>query len=413
MGIETDRICRKPIGTAAELRNVSADCLVRILYASERPPYPFFIGGAARAAHMLLVRIAEMPGATCTAFGSSDYSVSPWRFPNAADHAALGIHVANQPNDRLDCGYPIRLLPDFYRTLGDEITLTRPDLVWSQLEGALSVLRIAQQLGVMGLCYVHDAEFDPNEMRAIAALDCHLIASSGFLAAKVRHAVGRPVSVVFPPAELYFDTNGDVNGMVTMINPHPVKGLDTFIGIAKRLPAVSFLLQESWKLTGEALAALEVQLAELPNVRFAHRVSDMRSVYRQTRLLIAPSRWEEGFGMVALEAQSCGIPVIASRRGGLPEAVGDGGVLIDDYANVDAWVSAIGQVLSDATRYQDYAERARRHASSARFAPDALAHQLVAIVASTPNQSGWFARRAFGVRRRAKSWPLIGRLIGL
>ena len=386
---------------------------MRILYASERPPYPFFLGGAARAAHMLLVRIATMPGATCTALGARDYSVSQWHFPDAADHATLGLHAADPANDRLDCGYPIRLLPDFYRMLAAEIECVRPDLVWSQLEGALPILQTAQQLGVTGLCYVHDAEFDPDEMRAIAALDCHLVASSGFLAAKVWRATGRRTAVVYPPAELYFDTVGDANGMVTMINPHAVKGLDTFLGIARRLPAVKFLLQESWKLKAEALTALEIQLAELPNVRFAHRVAEMRSVYRQTRLLIAPSRWEEGFGMVALEAQSCGIPVIASRRGGLPEAVGDGGLLIDDYRNVEAWVRAIDSVLGEPTRYQDYAERARRHAASDSFAPDALARRFAAIAANRPNRLGWLARSTFNARRRACKWPIVGRLLGL
>ena len=386
---------------------------MRLLYASERPPYPFFLGGAARATHMLLVRNAALPGVTCAAVGSRDYAVSEWHYPDVSESAALGVCSVDAANATLDCGYPVRLLADFERTLAMEIEAFRPNLVWSQLEGSLTVLQTANRLGVTGLCYVHDAEFDPDEMRAIAALDCHLVASSGFLAAKVRRATGRRTAVVYPPAELYFDTVGDAHGVVTMINPHPVKGLDTFIGIARRLPAVKFLLQESWKLKAEALAALEIQLADLPNVRFAHRVADMRSVYRQTRLLIAPSRWEEGFGMVALEAQSCGIPVIASRRGGLPEAVGDGGVLIDDYLNVDTWVRAIESVLKETSRYREYAERARQHAASENFAPDALARRLVAIVANRPNRLGWLARSTFNARRRACKWPIVGRLLGL
>lgn len=384
---------------------------MRILYASERPPYPFFLGGAARAAHMLLVRMAAMPDMACEAVGSRDYAVSPWRFPDTADHATLGIRSVDPAHDELDCGYSVRLLPDFYPTLAAEIERTRPDLVWSQLEGALPVLQTAHRLGVTGLCYVHDAEFDLAEMRAIAALDCHLIASSGFLANKVQRATGRRAGVVYPPAELYFDTPGDPEGSVTMINPHPVKGLDTFLEISRRLPAVNFLLQESWKLDDAALDTLHRRLAELPNVRFAHRVSDMRSVYRQTRLLIAPSRWEEGFGMVALEAQSCGIPVIASRRGGLPEAVGDGGLLIDDYLNVDAWVKAIDSVLNDAAHYRALAERARRHAASDTFAPDALARRLYTIAQSRPERPGWLAQGAFAAQRRARNWPLFGRLL--
>lgn len=384
---------------------------MRILYASERPPYPFFLGGAARAAHMLLARIAAMPGAECAAAGSQDYAVSAWRYPDAAEFATLGVRAVDEAHATLDCGYPIRLLPDFYQVLATEIERFRPDLVWAQLEGALPVLQTANRLGVRGLCFVHDAEFDPAEMRQIAALDCHLVASSGFLADKVQRATGRRAEVVYPPAELYFDTPGDPDGVVTMINPHPVKGLETLVEIARRLPAVNFLLQESWKLDDAALDTLHQRLAALPNVRFAHRVSDMRSVYRQTRLLIAPSRWEEGFGMVALEAQSCGIPVIASRRGGLPEAVGNGGLLIDDYLNADAWVRAIETVLGDAAGYRAYAERARRHAASDSFAPAALARRLYAIVQGVPARPAWLAQTAFAARWRVRNWPLFGRLL--
>jgi glycosyltransferase involved in cell wall biosynthesis len=386
---------------------------MRILYGSERPPYPFFLGGAARAAHMLLVRLSTMPDMACEAVGSRDYSVSTWRFPDTADHATLGIRSADPANDELDCGYSIRLLPDFYPTLAAEIKRTQTDLVWSQLEGAMLVLQTAHRLGVTGLCYVHDAEFDPAEMRAIAALDCHLIASSGFLADKVYRATGRRAEVVYPPAELYFDTPGNPDGVVTMINPHPVKGLDTFVEIARHLPSVNFLLQESWKLDEAALDTLNRRITNLPNVRFAHRVSDMRSVYGQTRLLIVPSRWGEGFGMVALEAQSCGIPVIASRRGGLPEAVGDGGLLIDDYLNVDAWVAAIDSVLSNAVRYSALAERARSHAASDTFSPDVLTRRLYTIVQSRPTRPGWLAQTAFAARQRTRDWPLLGRLIRL
>ena len=384
---------------------------MHLIYASERPPYPFFLGGAARAAHMLLVRMAAMPDMACEAVGSRDYPVTPWRFPDTADHPALGIHSVDPARCELDCGYPVRLLPNFYPSLVAEIERIRPDLVWSQLEGALPVLRTAHRHRVTGLCYVHDAEFNPNEMREIASLDCHLVASSRFLAERVLQATGRHASVVYPPAELYFDTTGDPNGVVTMINPHPVKGVDTFLEIARRLPSVNFLLQESWKLDEAGLDTLNRRLADLPNVRFAHRVSDMRSVYGQTRLLIVPSRWEEGFGMVALEAASCGIPVIASRRGGLPEAVGDGGLLIDDYQNVDAWVSAIVTVLGDTARYQNLSQRARRHAASDTFNPDALARRLYGILQREPDRPGWLARRAFEARRRVRGWPMLRRFV--
>lgn len=374
---------------------------MRILYASERPPYPFFLGGAARCAHQLLYCLSNDLGADCVAVGSSDYAVSPWHFPAPSDHASLGIRSVQEGTEgSLDCGYSIRVFPDFLRSLNRFIDSFRPDIIWAQLEGAREVLTLAKAKEVQGLLYVHDAEFNPAELRATAELGCHVVCSSGFLAAKAAKVIGRPAHVIYPASELYFGTEADDSGEIAMINPFQVKGIDTFWEIAKRLPQQRFLLQESWKLSDKALAALQDKLAQVPNVRFQQRVSDMRQVYGQTRLLLAPSVWEEGFGMVAIEAQSCGIPVIASARGGLPESVGDGGLLIDDYRNVDAWVSAIHAVLDSPANYQTWSRAALAHAQSADFNPNELARRFLAIChepapppcAAIPQEHGLFAR---------------------
>ena len=60
-----------------------------------------------------------------------------------------------------------------------------------------------------------------------------------------------------------------------------------------------------------------------------------------------PSR-SETFGMVAAEAQSCGIPVIASAVGGLPYIIGDGksGILIEGHEPAK-YAAAIDSVLTD------------------------------------------------------------------
>ena len=307
--------------------------------------------------------------------------------------------LVQEGNDVLDCGYPVHVFPDFFNALGPFIDEFKPDIVWAQLEGAREVLEIARCKGVKGLFFVHDAEFDPQELRAISDLGCQLVCSSGFLAGKVRAAVGSPAHVVYPPTELYFDTRGDPDGYITMINPHKVKGLDTFLEIARRLPGMDFLLQESWKLNDDAQTNLARRLADIPNVRFQRRVSDMREIYRKTRLLLVPSIWEEGFGMVALEAQSCQIPVIASARGGLPESVGDGGLLIRDYKNVDAWAAALEGILGDASTYTTLSQRALQHARSSDFSLSELARRFVAACAAPPVRSGVFKRVIRAVRQ--------------
>jgi glycosyltransferase involved in cell wall biosynthesis len=54
---------------------------------------------------------------------------------------------------------------------------------------------------------------------------------------------------------------------------------------------------------------------------------DLARYYRQSQVFIVPSRYEP-FGIVALEAIASGCPVVAAQTGGLPEAVGDCGILV-------------------------------------------------------------------------------------
>lgn len=384
---------------------------MRILYASERPPYPFFLGGAARCAHRLLLSLAQDHGAQVMAMGSAGYRTSSWLVPPAEDHAVLGVHgvggSAQAPE--LDCGYPVQVLPRFAEGgLADALRRCAPDVVWSQLEGAQQVLAVARQHGVATLLYIHDAEDPPEQLRSAAVLADHLVCSSAFLAGKVQRVLGRRAHVIHPASDWYFGTAGDPTGAVTMINPHPVKGVDTFLEIARRLPQQRFLLVESWRLDDAAWARLQQRLATLPNVTLSRRVADMRGIYAQTRLLLVPSVWEEGFGMVAVEAQSCGIPVIASARGGLPEAVGSGGVLVDDHLNVDRWLAAIGAMLLDDASWRAASQRALARAKSAELSPRELASRMLAICEGRLREPPTSWRDLLAAR--LGRWPRLQRL---
>ncbi|HEY5138248.1 MAG TPA: glycosyltransferase, partial [Methylococcales bacterium] len=55
----------------------------------------------------------------------------------------------------------------------------------------------------------------------------------------------------------------------------------------------------------------------------------------------------EGFGIPCWEAMAMGVPVIASKRGALPEVVGDAGLLIEDPLDAREWADAICQVNQD------------------------------------------------------------------
>ena len=69
------------------------------------------------------------------------------------------------------------------------------------------------------------------------------------------------------------------------------------------------------------------------------------NVYRAADLVAVPS-YSESFGLVAVEAQACGTPVVAAAVGGLPVAVRDGvsGMLVEGH-DVGDWAQAIGTLL--------------------------------------------------------------------
>lgn len=105
-------------------------------------------------------------------------------------------------------------------------------------------------------------------------------------------------------------------GFVTMLNPSAIKGISIFLELARQMPALAFAAVPSWATTGADRAALE----QLPNVHLLKPADNLDEILAQTRLLLMPSLWAEGFTLTSVETMLRGIPVIASNAGGLPEA---------------------------------------------------------------------------------------------
>jgi glycosyltransferase involved in cell wall biosynthesis len=147
------------------------------------------------------------------------------------------------------------------------------------------------------------------------------------------------------------------------------KGVDLLIDAAARLPGTRFVL------AGDGPERAALARAATPNVTFLGHLerSHLFDALARARVLVAPSRGQEPFGLGVIEAAAVGVPAIVTRVGGLPEIVrhGETGVVVAPF-DADAIVAGLAQVtdgMGDAAR-RDYA---------ARFTPDAFADRLLAI----------------------------------
>jgi glycosyltransferase involved in cell wall biosynthesis len=80
-----------------------------------------------------------------------------------------------------------------------------------------------------------------------------------------------------------------------------------------------------------------------------------RALYEAARVLVMPS-FEEGFGIPVLEAMTAGVPVIASRRGSLPEVLGNAGLLVEPDQPEEI-AAAIARLLDDTALAADCVAR--------------------------------------------------------
>jgi len=128
-----------------------------------------------------------------------------------------------------------------------------------------------------------------------------------------------------------------------------------------------------------ALAALAGELGIDDVVRFVPPVSqpDLARWYAAATLVAVPS-YNESFGLVAVEAQACGTPVVAAAVGGLTTVVRDGvsGLLVDDH-EPETWAKALEQVVHHPVLLDRLRAGALEHARE--FSWDATAEGTLAV----------------------------------
>ncbi len=152
--------------------------------------------------------------------------------------------------------------------------------------------------------------------------------------------------------------------LVHVSNFRPVKRVRdvvrVFAGIRRALPATLVLVGDGPDRDAAEQEADGLQLTR--DVRFLGKVDNVADILRGSDLFLLPSE-TESFGLAALEAMACAVPVLANAVGGLPEVVVDGETgFLTPPGDLDAMIANGVRVLGDAALHARLRDAAARRA---------------------------------------------------
>ena len=349
---------------------------MKILIVSGHPHIPQFSGGVESCTHDLAHELQQR---------GHEVSVL---CQLTTDGGLKGLFIRMQrklsrqsfPADRM-LGYPVYRQWFVLPSIATAVREIAPDLAIVQTGHHV---RLAQALGALGvpmLFYLHNAEMDDlgGDPRTLTGVQ--FIANSQYTALRYNGQFGID-SIVIPPlicAERYVSPRKPAN--VTFINPNVKKGRDIALQVAEQCPEIPFTFVESWPLGPKLLQELRSCLARLPNVTLRRRTEHMKNVYSKAKILLVPSLWEETWGRVVTEAHFNGIPAVASNYGGLPEAVGPGGVLLDPRGPIEPWIAAVKRLWGDEEYYGKTSAAALAYSQRSQISPAGQIDALMAAAA--------------------------------
>ncbi|HEY7289808.1 MAG TPA: glycosyltransferase [Vicinamibacterales bacterium] len=197
------------------------------------------------------------------------------------------------------------------------------------------------------------------------------VAISHYVAGRIARYYNREATVVYPPVDTDFfslRSKSPQRSALVVSALVPYKRIEVAIE-ACQLAGIPLTI------AGDGPDRAHLERLAGPTVTFLGRVSDadLRDLYDDSGVTLLPG--EEDFGIVPLEAQACGRPVVALGRGGARETVVDGhtGTLVDD-ASPAAFADAIRRTLD--TEY----DRAAIRAHAMRFSRTRFGDEMEALI---------------------------------
>lgn len=255
-------------------------------------------------------------------------------------------------------GYPVYRGWDVKNGIEEVVNAFHPDVAVVQAGQPFELVNKFSHLKMPVVLYVRDVEFEINDENLSINRFVGFVANSKFTAERLQSSFGVKALVVPPLVDPDKYTVKEKGDAVLHIGISKKKGIETSFQIAMRRPDIPFIFVESWALSIEDYLKYQARAQELNNVTILRRSSDMRKIYRRAKILLVPSSLEEAWGRVVTEAQFSGIPVIASDRGGLPESVGAGGLIVPFEASIEVWEKTLSSVWDNPKVYSELSSAA-------------------------------------------------------
>ncbi len=181
------------------------------------------------------------------------------------------------------------------------------------------------------------------------------------------------VKVIYNGVNIQNPARGDVRRLIYVGAFVKQKGVDILIrafkDIQSKIPDIELVLVGD----GPERKRLQNLAADLGirDVRFTGMMEDLDPFFTERSVFVLPSR-EEGFGIAILEAMERGVPVVASRVGGIVEIVQDGkSGLLFERENPEALSSAVMKIFGDDRLMEELVKNGKKRASE--FSWDVMA----------------------------------------
>ena len=307
----------------------------------------------------------------------------PFRFP--ADRPNLRFHAVATP------AYPLFREPQYALSLATAIVRVSRQYHLDVVHAHYAVPHAAAAYLARQIMIAHPTDRVPCVMTTLHGTDITLVGSDPSYAETVAFCIDQSDGVTAVSESLKADTcallgitrdirvipnfldgtrftrrnlprqPGGPPRLVHISNFRPVKRIaavvDVFAQVRARMPATLVLVGE-----GPELEPARARLRALglgADVEYAGERLDIVDVLSQADAFLLPSA-TESFGLAALEAMACGVPVVASRVGGLPEVIDDGVTgFLHTQEDIEGMARSVVSLFSDHALHARIASAAR------------------------------------------------------